>query len=178
MLLAFLSTEVPFLRRHYPASSVVRTSPPPHTARPGSRELPVDPDCDHRWGFPCCFWSLLPACRRQYPGRSDGTCSLVRSINIGLPSITSGSTPASLVSGLAQRSPTVVTAYMLAKSPWRPSTPEAPTALLPPPPLRLLPGGTNQLPGGTFTRSGPALFTAHSKLPLVALRCWLLVVSC
>ena len=131
-----------------------------------SRELPVDPDCDHRWGFPCCFWSLLPACRRQYPGRSDGTCSLVRSINIGLPSITSGSTPASLVSGLAQRSPTVVTAYMLAKSPWRPSTPEAPTALLPPPPLRLLPGGTNQLPGGTFTRSGPALFTAHSKLPL------------
>src|SRR5205823_2127771 len=89
LLLAFLSTEVPFLRRHYPASSVVRTSPPPHTARPGSRELPVDPDCDHRWGFPCCFWSLLPACRRQYPGRSDGTCSLVRSINIGLPSITS-----------------------------------------------------------------------------------------
>ena len=36
-------TEVPSLRRSYPASSVVRTSPPPHTARPGSRELPVDP---------------------------------------------------------------------------------------------------------------------------------------
>jgi hypothetical protein len=29
-------------------------SPPPHTARPSSRELPVDPYCDHRWGFPCC----------------------------------------------------------------------------------------------------------------------------
>ena len=40
--------------------------------------------------------------------------------------------------------------------------------MLPPPPLRLLPGGTNQFPGGTFTRSGPALFTAHSKLPLAA----------
>ncbi len=131
-----------------------------------SRELPVDPDCDHRWGFPCCFWSLLPACRRQYPGRSDGTCSLVRSINIGLPSITSGSTPASLVSGLAQRSPTVVTAYMLAKSPWRPSTPEAPTALLPPPPLRLLPGGTNQLPGErTSSRAGlsPAVDQRFSR---------------
>ena len=75
--LRFLSTEVPFLHQHYPASSVVRTSPPPHTARPGSRELPVDPDCDHRWGFPCCFWSLLPACRRQYPGRFDETCSFV-----------------------------------------------------------------------------------------------------
>jgi hypothetical protein len=35
-------TEVPSLRRTYPASSVLRTSPP-HTARPVSRELPVDP---------------------------------------------------------------------------------------------------------------------------------------
>ena len=32
----------------------------------------------------------------------------------------------------------------------RPSTPEAPTALLPPPPLRLLPGGAIQFPGGFF----------------------------
>jgi hypothetical protein len=40
-------------------------------------ELPVDPHCDHRWDFPCCVWSPLPACRRQYPGRSDGICSLV-----------------------------------------------------------------------------------------------------
>ena len=47
-------TEAPSLRRSYPASSVLRASPPPHTAWPGSRELPVDPDCDHRWGFPCC----------------------------------------------------------------------------------------------------------------------------
>ena len=36
-------TEVPFLRRSYPVSSVLRTSPPPHTARPVSHELPVDP---------------------------------------------------------------------------------------------------------------------------------------
>src|SRR5512142_2605899 len=47
---------------------------------------------------------------------------------------------------------------MLAKSPKRPSTPEAPTASFPPPPLRLLPGGANQFPGGAFTRSGPAPF--------------------
>jgi hypothetical protein len=52
-------TEVPSLHRHYPASSVLRTSPPPHTARPVSRELPVDHDCDHRWGFPCCVWSPI-----------------------------------------------------------------------------------------------------------------------
>src|SRR5437660_10794621 len=28
--------------------------------------------------FPCCAWSPLRTCRRQYPGRSDGTCSLVQ----------------------------------------------------------------------------------------------------
>jgi len=52
-----LLTEAPSLHRHYPASSVLRTSPPPHTARPVSRELPVDRYHDHRWGFPCCVWS-------------------------------------------------------------------------------------------------------------------------
>src|SRR5512133_3941462 len=60
-------TEVPSLGRSYPASSVVRTSPPPQTARPGSRELPVDRNCDHRWGLPVlrlihyvCMPSPLP----------------------------------------------------------------------------------------------------------------------
>ena len=72
------STEAPSLHRSYPGSSVLRASPPSHTARPFSHELPVDPHRDHRWDFPCCAWSPLPACRRQYPGRSDGTCSLVR----------------------------------------------------------------------------------------------------
>ncbi len=70
-------TEAPSLRRSYPALSVLRTSPPPHPARPVSRELPVDPDCDHRWGFPCCVCSPMPACRRHYPGRFEEACSLV-----------------------------------------------------------------------------------------------------
>src|ERR1700692_4076341 len=34
----------------------------------------------------------------------------------------------------------------------RPFTPRAPTALLPPLPPRLLPGGANQFPGGSCTR--------------------------
>jgi hypothetical protein len=38
------STEAPSLPRRYPASSVVRASPPSQSARPVSRELPVDPD--------------------------------------------------------------------------------------------------------------------------------------
>jgi len=70
-------TEAPSLHRSYPASSVLRASPPPQTAWPVSRELPVDPDRDHRWGFPCCVWSPLPTCHRHYPGRLDGACSLV-----------------------------------------------------------------------------------------------------
>src|SRR5664280_455824 len=46
---------------------------------------------------------------------------------------------------------THVTACTLAKSPSRPSTPEASAASLPPLLLRLLPGGATQFPGGTFT---------------------------
>src|SRR5882762_4228347 len=66
------STEAPSLHRSYPTSSVLRASPPSKSARPFSHELPVDPYRDHCWDFPCCVWSPLPACRRQYPGRSDG----------------------------------------------------------------------------------------------------------
>ena len=43
----------------------------------------------------------------------------------------------------------------------RPFPSKAPTALLPPLPLRLLPGGANQFPGGSCTRCSPAPFTAH-----------------
>ena len=56
---------------------------------------------------------------------------------------------------------THVTAYMLAESPMRPSTPKASAASLPPPLLRLLPGGANQFPGGFNSRCGPPPFTAH-----------------
>jgi hypothetical protein len=53
---------------------------------------------------------------------------------------------------------THVTACMLAKSPMRPSTPKASAASLPPPLLRLLPGGANQFPGGFNSRCGPSPF--------------------
>src|ERR1017187_10198095 len=96
-------TEAPSLRRSYPASAGLRTSPPPHTARPVSRELPVDPDRDHRWGFPCCVWSPLHTCHRHYPA---GPMKLVRSsVSIvgGLPCETVRSAPAITFSGPAQR---------------------------------------------------------------------------
>jgi hypothetical protein len=74
---ASIAAKAPSLHRSYPASSVLRTSPPPHTAQPVSREWPVDPDRDHRWGFPCCVWSPLRTCHRHYPGRFHRACSLV-----------------------------------------------------------------------------------------------------
>jgi len=82
------------LPRHYPASSVLRASPPPHTARPVSHELPVDPDCDHRWGFPCCVWSPVPACHRHYPGRTNGLVRSSSPMDFRFPRCCGGSAPA------------------------------------------------------------------------------------
>jgi len=54
---ASIAAQAPSLHRSYPASSVLRASPPSQSARPVSHELPVDPNRDHRWDFPCCVWS-------------------------------------------------------------------------------------------------------------------------
>jgi len=86
------------------AQRTLRASPPPHPTRSISHELPVDPDSDHRWGFPCCVWSPLPTCHRHCPGRSDGASSLSVSIVSGLPCEKVRSAPAIIVSGPAQRS--------------------------------------------------------------------------
>jgi hypothetical protein len=157
------STEAPSLRRSYPASSVLRASPPSQTARPVSHELPVDPYRDHRWDFPCCVWSPLPACRRQYPGRSDGICSLVRFHQLR-PSPKPGRVGSCINVFEACSAFTHVTACMLAESPMRPSTPKASAASLPPPLLRLLPGGANQFPGG-FTPAVDHHLSRRTRLP-------------
>ena len=125
------STEAPSFHRSYPASSVLRASPSSQSARPVSRELPVDPHCDHRWDFPCCVWSTLPACRRYYPGRSDGICSLVRFHQLR-PSPKPGRVGSCISLFEACSAFTKVTACTLAKSPLRPSAPEASAVSLPP----------------------------------------------
>src|ERR1019366_8692126 len=97
-----------------------------------------------------------PLPRQVLWNRFAHDCSIV----VGLPQVTVGSAPALHFSRPAQRS----LALQPADSPsrlMRPSTPEAPAALLPPPPLRLLPGGAIQFPGGFISRCGPVPFTAH-----------------
>ena len=143
------------------AQRTLRASPPPHTARPGSHELPVDHRGDHRWGFPCCVWSPVFACHRHYPGRTHGLVRSFSPMDFGFPRCCDGSAPALTFSRPAQRSLSLRPANSPSRLK-RPSTPEASAASSPPLLLRLLPGGANQFPGGIPSRCGPALFTAHT----------------
>ena len=49
----------------------------------------------------------------------------------------------------------------------RPSTPEAPAALLPPPPLRLLPGGAIQFPGESFFSLWTSAFSRRTVIAML-----------
>jgi hypothetical protein len=55
------------LHRHYPASAVLRTSPPPQGARPVPHGLPVGHRLTTLWGFPYAFlvYMLPPLPRRS-----------------------------------------------------------------------------------------------------------------
>src|SRR5713226_6065291 len=98
-------------------------------------------------GFPCCVWSPMPTCHRHYPGRLHGACSLVYLHRLR-PSLCNSQVGSCNCFFEACSAFTHLMACTLAESPKRPSTPKAPTASLPPLPLRLLPGGANQFPGG------------------------------
>ena len=64
------SPEAPSLRRHYSASSVVRASPPPRTARPFPRGLSVGACHATAGGFPCCNHPPLPCVLPPLPRRN------------------------------------------------------------------------------------------------------------
>ena len=69
------SPEAPFLDRHYPASSVVRTSPQPRPARPAPHGVPVGACHAADGASRVAPFSLVHACCRHYPGRTAGrTC--------------------------------------------------------------------------------------------------------
>ena len=115
--------EAPFLDGRYPASSVLRASPPP--CRPG---LPLAgfrlPRARHRHGSRVATLSIFHACRRHYPGGNRPVLSSLSSRPAGgLPLITGGSASASSVSRPARRSLAFRPAWSLSR-PGRPFSPE------------------------------------------------------
>src|SRR5712664_690795 len=65
-------TEAPSLHRNYPASAVLRTSPPPQGARPVPHGLPVGRRSGHALGLPVLRTLSLCTCCRHYPGAASG----------------------------------------------------------------------------------------------------------
>ena len=99
------SPEAPSLHRHYPASPVLRASPPP--CRPS---LPLTGSrfgaclTTHRASHVATFFPFH-ACQRHYPGGSKGVPASLASPSVfGLPHFSGGSAPALPVSRPARRS--------------------------------------------------------------------------
>jgi hypothetical protein len=104
--------------------------------------------------------SLFHACRRHYPGGTSGPGRSSWTSGYGLPRNLGGSAPTLNVSRPAQRSLAFRPACSPSR-PRRPSTPEAPMASFPPPPLRLLPAGATSCRVGFAPTGNRRLCTAH-----------------
>src|ERR1039458_1584304 len=110
----------------------------------------------------------MHACRRQCPGRSDGSCSLIP-LHQRRPSPRSGRVGSCVMCFEAFSTFTHIATYMLTESLKRPFAPKAPAVLLPPPLLRLLPGETNQFPGGLSPTEKHRLSRRTAPRPLQTL---------
>ena len=139
----------------------------------GLSATPAGPACPSRasgcgpltrttWGFPCCLGSPLRTCRRQYPGGTTGSDRSRGGLFQPLP-MTQRRRPSPEVGRVGSH----ITAFGACSAfttrcglPARgatlwPFASVAPAASSPPPPLRLLPAGANQVPGGDRTHGRP-----------------------
>jgi len=97
---ASIAAQAPSLCRSYPASSVLRASPPSQSARPFSHELPAITAGTSRVAYD-------PLCVHAVANTPAGLMEFVRSYrstNFGLPRNRGGSAPALVFSRPAQRS--------------------------------------------------------------------------
>ena len=156
-----LPPEAPALGRHYPASTVVRASPPPWPARP----------CPHGSSVGACHATgrasrvasipLFHTCRRQYPG-GTGRCSRRSLPDRWQPSPIFGRVGFRVARFEACSAFTRVAARVLAEPPKaalcrRSASADVVTSIVRSDCYRL----ERQLPGGIRTRWGMAPFTAH-----------------
>ncbi len=91
----------PFLRRRYPASTVVRPCPTP--ARSIARS-DVEAATSDRNGSPSITRITIPTCRVQYPGGPNRCVRRLLPCSRGLPRVRDGSASASTLSRPAQTS--------------------------------------------------------------------------
>ena len=140
------------------AQHTLRASPPPQAARPVPRGRPVGVTRPTAWGFPCCVGSPCADMPSPLPRWDRWVGSLVGGLftlpcpQRRRPSPSQwrvGSHIETFRGLLGVHSRYGLPARRTAK---RSVVSKAPTASLPPPPLRLLPAGANQLPGGIGTR--------------------------
>ena len=152
--------EAPSLRRHCPASAVLRASPPP--CRPG---LPLAgfrlARARHRQGFPCCHHPPLPCVPPSLPRRSQPVRVARFPAGGSLPRYSGGSASAMPVSRPARRSLRVA-AHMVAKPPKAARSIEVlQPKSLPPPAAPIATGWSDSCRAGFAPAEGQRLSTAH-----------------
>ncbi len=149
-------TEAPSLRRRYPASPVLRASPPPCAARPDPRGLSVGVCYATGRASRVASIPLLHTCRRHYPG-GTGRCSRRSLPDRWQPSPYSGRVGFRITRFEACAAFTRVAARVVAEPPWaalcrRSASADVVTSIVRPDCYRL----ERQLPGGIRTRCGMA----------------------
>ena len=110
-------TEAPSLRRRYPASPVLRASPPPCAARPDPRGLSVGVCYATGRASRVASIPLLHTCRRHYPG-GTGRCSRRSLPDRWQPSPYSGRVGFRITRFEACAAFTRVAARVVAEPPW------------------------------------------------------------
>ena len=144
--------EVPFLDRHYPASSVVRTSPPPRPAQPAPHGVPVGACHTTDRASRVAPIPLFHACRRQYPGGTS-RCACRSLPGQWQPSPTYRRVGSRIPGFEACSAFTRVAARMVAGSPKATRYTEVlRTMSLPPSSAPIATGWSDSLPGGIRTR--------------------------
>jgi hypothetical protein len=115
---------------------------------------------DHRWGFPCCYWSPLLACRRHYPGRNVEVDSLVL-LHRHRPSPKCRRVGSCIALFEACSAFTHVTACTLAGSPEVTLYTGGFSGFVSSPTAPIATGRSDPVPGRDFSRCDQRLSTAH-----------------